>query len=93
MNSVKNIFIHTDSLNERAKSEFDPIFAGLDKNAIIIPSFADVHVHLREPGFFYRKAYLPEPWRQQEAVTAGSALCLTLTLCQTTESTLESSLT
>ena len=56
MNSVKNIFIHTDSLNERAKSEFDPIFAGLDKNAIIIPSFADVHVHLREPGFFYKES-------------------------------------
>ena len=56
MNSVKNIFIHTDSLNKRAKREFDSIFAGLDENAIIIPSFADVHVHLREPGFFYKES-------------------------------------
>lgn len=56
MNSVKNIFIHTDSLNEKAKREFDSLFDQLDKNAIIIPSFADVHVHLREPGFFYKES-------------------------------------
>ena len=52
MNSVKNIFIHTDSLREKTRREFDSIFTGLDKNTIIIPYFADVHVHLREPGFF-----------------------------------------
>ena len=56
MNTVKNIFIHTDSLNEKAKREFCPLFDQLDKNAIIIPSFADVHVHLREPGFFYKES-------------------------------------
>ena len=56
MNSVKNIFIHTDSLNERVKREFHSIFDRLDKNAVIIPSFADVHVHLREPGFFYKES-------------------------------------
>ena len=56
MNSVKNIFIHTDSLREKTRREFDSIFTGLDKNTIIIPSFADVHVHLREPGFFYKES-------------------------------------
>lgn len=25
-------------------------------NCIIVPGFVDVHVHLREPGFFIRKA-------------------------------------
>lgn len=27
----------------------------LDKYTIIIPTFVDVHVHLREPGFFYKE--------------------------------------
>ena len=27
----------------------------IPKNSIIIPGFADVHVHFREPGFFYKE--------------------------------------
>ena len=27
----------------------------LDKYTITIPTFVDVHVHLREPGFFYKE--------------------------------------
>jgi len=40
--------------------DFESRFSGSqellsDENVIIIPSFVDVHVHLREPGFFYKE--------------------------------------
>ena len=42
-----------------AVSEFSAAEPGISlnipKNSIIIPGFADVHVHFREPGFFYKE--------------------------------------
>ena len=52
---MKNLFLHTDSLNETTKGKIDSLNSQLDKDAIIVPSFVDVHVHLREPGFFYKE--------------------------------------
>ena len=52
---MKNLFLHTDSLNETTKGKIDSLISQLDKDAIIVPSFVDVHVHLREPGFFYKE--------------------------------------
>lgn len=37
-------------------SRFSPsVLAFSNRNVILIPSFVDVHVHLREPGFFYKE--------------------------------------
>ncbi|MBQ4650446.1 MAG: dihydroorotase [Firmicutes bacterium] len=52
---MKNLFLHTDILNETNKGKIDSLISQLDKDAIIVPSFVDVHVHLREPGFFYKE--------------------------------------
>ncbi len=35
--------------------ERDGLVYQLNKNIIVIPTFADVHVHLREPGFFFKE--------------------------------------
>lgn len=40
---MKNIYIHTEN------------FKKIDNDSILIPSFVDVHIHLREPGFFYKE--------------------------------------
>ncbi len=38
-------------------SRFGAAIAGLPaRNLLLIPSFVDVHVHLREPGFFYKES-------------------------------------
>ena len=52
---MKNLFLHTDILNEATKGEIESLISQLNKDAIIVPSFVDVHVHLREPGFFYKE--------------------------------------
>ena len=41
---------------ERFKERFKNKFGDFsDESFLIIPSFVDVHVHLREPGFFYKE--------------------------------------
>lgn len=52
---MKNLFLQTDILNETTKGEIESLISQLNKDAIIVPSFVDVHVHLREPGFFYKE--------------------------------------
>ncbi|MBQ8562485.1 MAG: dihydroorotase [Firmicutes bacterium] len=52
LNTIENHAIFVRDLESR--------FSGSQKllsneNVIIIPSFVDVHVHLREPGFFYKE--------------------------------------
>lgn len=47
-------------VNETILRDFESRFSGFtdvlsDKECILIPSFVDVHVHLREPGFFYKE--------------------------------------
>ena len=42
-NEMKNIYIDIPEIKE------------LDQNKILMPSFVDVHVHLREPGFTYKE--------------------------------------
>lgn len=44
--------IELQTANIKLKNDYD---SELKKNVIIIPTFADVHVHLREPGFFYKE--------------------------------------
>lgn len=44
--------IELQTANIKLKDDYD---SELKKNVIIIPTFADVHVHLREPGFFYKE--------------------------------------
>lgn len=39
---------------ERFKEKYKNKFGDFsDESFLIIPSFVDVHVHLREPGFFF----------------------------------------
>ena len=52
---MKNLFLHTDSLKETTRREIESLISQLNNDAIIVPSFVDVHVHLREPGFFYKE--------------------------------------
>ena len=52
---MKNLFLNTDTLNETLRGKIDSLISQLDKDTIIVPSFVDVHVHLREPGFFYKE--------------------------------------
>ena len=44
--------IELQTANIKLKNDYD---SELKKNVIIIPTFADVHIHLREPGFFYKE--------------------------------------
>lgn len=48
----------TDTVITRVSSKIDPTeshFVHSFNNSYIIPGFADVHVHLREPGFSYKE--------------------------------------
>lgn len=44
-------------------------------DCIIVPGFADVHVHFREPGFFIRKAFQADRWLRQGEATPRCAPC------------------
>lgn len=46
-------------------------------NMVLFPGFVDVHVHLREPGFFIRKPSAPAHWPPRTAAS------LTLPPCRT----------
>lgn len=46
--------IIADFDNEQSNCLYDRVFDF--KNKYIIPGFVDVHVHLREPGFFYKES-------------------------------------
>lgn len=55
----KDLLIDSDKLaadfdNEQSNCLYDRVFDF--KNKYIIPGFVDVHVHLREPGFFYKES-------------------------------------
>lgn len=54
---MKNTFPNNKFVSENIIRDFETRFGGLfsDRDIIIIPSFVDVHVHLREPGFFYKE--------------------------------------
>ena len=41
-----------DDFNNRFRNIYSDFS---DESFLIIPSFVDVHVHLREPGFFYKE--------------------------------------
>ena len=43
-------------------------------SCVLLPGFADVHVHLREPGFSYKET---ERWRRPGGVTPRCAPCPT----------------
>ena len=61
-----NDHIKVNELNETVKERISSI--GIDvsifNNCYILPGFADVHVHLREPGFLYK-----------ETIATGTAAC------------------
>lgn len=50
---VSNGKVFVDSLNSLNLNHTDRIIDCTDR--LIIPGFTDVHVHLREPGFFYKE--------------------------------------
>ena len=51
-----DIFIKDGSFFDISKNIFDTNATVIDcKNLFIFPGFIDVHVHLREPGFFYKE--------------------------------------
>ncbi len=52
---MKNLYLKTDNLKETTMREIEALVSQLNKDTIIIPSFVDVHVHLREPGFFNKE--------------------------------------
>ena len=46
---------------EKLPEEFSSLFGGLfkkEKEYFVFPGFCDVHVHFREPGFFYKESIL-----------------------------------
>lgn len=47
------------------------------KDLIILPGLADVHVHLREPGFLIKKLFYPERKVQRKEVLRRYARCPT----------------
>ena len=63
----------TDALDTSYRA--DSIIDCTDR--IIIPGFTDVHVHLREPGFFIRKRLQSVRRRLQKAAIPVSAQCRT----------------
>ena len=51
-----DIFIKDGSFFDISKNIFDNNAVVIDcKDLFIFPGFIDVHVHLREPGFFYKE--------------------------------------
>ena len=44
--------VFADDFNNRFRNIYSDFS---DESFLIIPSFVDVHVHLREPGFFYKE--------------------------------------
>ena len=52
LNTTENQAIFARDLESRFSGSQELLSA---ENVIIIPSFVDVHVHLREPGFFYKE--------------------------------------
>lgn len=52
LNTIENQAIFVRDLESRFSGSQEILF---NENVIIIPSFVDVHVHLREPGFFYKE--------------------------------------
>lgn len=55
----KNLLVDSDKVivdfnKEQSSCLYDRVFDF--KNKYIIPGFVDVHVHLREPGFFYKES-------------------------------------
>ena len=52
LNTTENLAIFARDLESRFSGS-QKILS--DENVILIPSFVDVHVHLREPGFFYKE--------------------------------------
>ncbi len=58
--SLKAIPDYNSRIHPNCFQDFQSRFASSltvssDSNVMIIPSFVDVHVHLREPGFFYKE--------------------------------------
>ena len=52
LNTTENQAIFARDLESRFSGSQELLSA---ENVILIPSFVDVHVHLREPGFFYKE--------------------------------------
>ena len=54
----KNVFVENGSVSS-VSDAFPPVLEGVSvfdfNNCFIFPGFVDVHVHLREPGFFYKE--------------------------------------
>ena len=56
---------------ERFKEKYKSKFGDFsDESFLIIPSFVDVHVHLREPGFFFKETIASG---SRAAAASGSA--------------------
>ena len=47
--------IHSALAQEGSTTEGVSAFVGVFDNCVVFPGFADVHVHLREPGFVYKE--------------------------------------
>ena len=67
---IKNSFIHTIGTSISSDG-VECVFNA--QNKYLVPGFVDVHVHLREPGFFYKESILTGT----EAAAAGgyTAVC------------------
>ena len=54
----KNVFVENGSVSS-VSDAFPPVLEGVSvfdfNNCFVFPGFVDVHVHLREPGFFYKE--------------------------------------
>lgn len=49
----RDIFVDADRVSFSVDRSYDVVMDC--RNAVVIPGFVDVHVHLREPGFFYKE--------------------------------------
>jgi len=61
---LKNAVISKDEEGLIRCLRFDGIVADISHQYVVLPGFADVHVHLREPGFSYK-----------ETIATGTAAC------------------
>ena len=52
---MKSLFTQKNSHENADLTNRIDSYIKFDKDTIIVPSFVDVHVHLREPGFFYKE--------------------------------------
>lgn len=52
---MRNCFLSKDKIDAQFVTMADKLFSLINEDTIIVPSFVDVHVHLREPGFFYKE--------------------------------------